>query len=139
MVTLAGSHEWYEAPVGPDLLLVSILSHRTRRPVTAREYEPQRVEASPRSATRELVSGPLGAAHFHQRARAVAAGGVFLVGDASGYDDPTTGDGIAIGMLLAERLAEHAGGFLSGRDPRRGRRNSLRRRLTRSSCASGAA
>ena len=41
--------------------------------------------------------------------------GVFLVGDASGYDDPTTGDGIAIGMLLAERLAEHAGEFLGGR------------------------
>ena len=31
-----------------------------------------------------------------------------------GYDDPTTGDGIAIGMLLAERLAEHAGELLSG-------------------------
>jgi flavin-dependent dehydrogenase len=37
------------------------------------------------------------------------------VGDASGYDDPTTGDGIAIGMLVAERLAEHASDFLNGR------------------------
>jgi flavin-dependent dehydrogenase len=62
-----------------------------------------------------LVSGPIGAAHFHQRVRAVAAGRVFLVGDASGYDDPTTGDGIAIGILLAERLAEHAGDLLHGR------------------------
>jgi flavin-dependent dehydrogenase len=47
--------------------------------------------------------------------RTVAEGGLFLVGDASGYDDPTTGDGIAIGMLLAERLAKHASDFLSGR------------------------
>jgi flavin-dependent dehydrogenase len=61
-----------------------------------------------------LVSRPLGAAHFHQRVRAVAEGRVFLVGDASGYDDPTTGDGIAIGMLLAERLAHHAGDLLDG-------------------------
>ncbi|MGA8635773.1 MAG: NAD(P)/FAD-dependent oxidoreductase [Candidatus Dormiibacterota bacterium] len=115
IVTLAGSHEWYEAPVGPDLLLVSILSHRTRRPVTARDYAPAARRSIPALRDAELVSGPLGAAHFHQRVRAVAAGGVFLVGDASGYDDPTTGDGIAIGMLLAERLAEHASEFLSGR------------------------
>jgi flavin-dependent dehydrogenase len=114
-VTLAGDHEWYEAPVGPDLLLVSILSHRSRSQVTARTY----AEAARRSvaglAGAELLSGPLGAASFHQRVRTVAEGGVFLVGDASGYDDPTTGDGIAIGMLLAERLAEHAGELLGGR------------------------
>ncbi len=114
-VTLGGSHEWYEAPVGPDLLLVSLLSHRTRRPVTAREYAPAARQSIPALHDAELVSGPLGAAHFHQRVRAVAGGGVFLVGDASGYDDPTTGDGIAIGMLLAERLAENASEFLSGR------------------------
>jgi len=53
----------------------------------------------------ELVVGPLGAAQFEQRARAVADGSLFLVGDAAGYDDPTTGEGIAIGMLLGERLA----------------------------------
>jgi flavin-dependent dehydrogenase len=40
---------------------------------------------------------------------------VFLVGDASGYDDPTTGDGIALGMLFAERLAEHLDAHLKGR------------------------
>jgi flavin-dependent dehydrogenase len=50
--------------------------------------------------------------------RAVADGRVFLVGDASGYDDPTTGDGIAIGMLLAERLAEHTDDLLGGRTSR---------------------
>jgi flavin-dependent dehydrogenase len=114
-VTLAGSREWYEAPVGPDLLLVSILSYRTRHPVTAREYAAAARRSVPALRGAELVSGPLGAAHFHQRVRTVAEGGLFLVGDASGYDDPTTGDGIAIGMLLAERLAKHASDFLSGR------------------------
>lgn len=114
-VTLVGTHEWYEAPVGPDLLLVSILTHRSRPPMTARHYEAAARRNVPAIRAAELVSGPLGAAYFHQRVRAVAGGGVFLVGDASGYDDPTTGDGIAIGMLLAERAAEHSGGVLSGR------------------------
>jgi menaquinone-9 beta-reductase len=111
-VTLAGGHEWYEAPVEPDLLLVSILTHRSHPAMTARHYEGAARRSIPGVAGAALVSGPLGAAHFHQRVRAVAAGRVFLVGDASGYDDPTTGDGIAIGMLLAERLAEHAGDYL---------------------------
>ncbi len=114
-VTLAGGHEWYEAPVGPDLLLVSILTYRSRPPMTARSYAHAARRSIPGIRDAELVSGPLGAAHFHQRVRTVADGRVFLVGDASGYDDPTTGDGIAIGMLLAERLSEHAGELLSGR------------------------
>jgi 2-polyprenyl-6-methoxyphenol hydroxylase-like FAD-dependent oxidoreductase len=114
-VTLAGGHEWYEAPVGPDLLLVSILTSRSRPAMTARSYGHVARRSIPGIRNADLVSGPLGAAHFHQRVRAVADGRVFLVGDASGYDDPTTGDGIAIGMLLAERLAGHTGEFLSGR------------------------
>jgi 2-polyprenyl-6-methoxyphenol hydroxylase-like FAD-dependent oxidoreductase len=114
-VTLAGGHEWYEAPVGPDLLLVSILTSRSRPAMTARSYGHVARRSIPGIRNADLVSGPLGAAHFHQRVRAVADGRVFLVGDASGYDDPTTGDGIAIGMLLAECLAGHTGEFLSGR------------------------
>ena len=114
-VTLAGGHEWYEAPVGPDLLLVSILTSRSRPAMTARSYGHVARRSIPGIRDADLVSGPLGAAHFHQRVTAVADGRVFLVGDASGYDDPTTGDGIAIGMLLAECLAGHTGEFLSGR------------------------
>src|ERR1019366_8755416 len=96
----------------------SILTDRTRPPITSRTY----ASAARRSLTSvrdaELVSGPLGAAHFYQRVRALAEGRVFLVGDASGYDDPTTGDGIAVGMLLAERVAEHLVDFLGGRTSR---------------------
>lgn len=114
-VTLAGGHEWYEAPVGPDVLLVSMLTHRTHPSMTARHYEGAARRGVPALRDAELLSGPLGAAHFHQRVSRVADGQAFLVGDASGYDDPTTGDGIAIGMLLAERLAEHAADLLSDR------------------------
>jgi flavin-dependent dehydrogenase len=116
-VTLARDHEWYEAPVGPDLLLVSILTRRSQPPMTARNYAAAARRSVPALRDGELVSGPLSAAQFHQRVRTVAEHAVFLVGDASGYDDPTTGDGIAIGMLLAECLAEHVGSFLSARVP----------------------
>jgi flavin-dependent dehydrogenase len=73
--------------------------------INARTYESAARTAIAAVRDTALVAGPLGAAQFEQRTRAVADGGLFLVGDAAGYDDPTTGDGIAIGMLLAERLA----------------------------------
>jgi flavin-dependent dehydrogenase len=114
-VTLCDGHEWYEAPVGPDVLLVSVLTRRSSEPITARTYEPMAREAIPALRKAELVAPPLGAAQFRQRARSVADRGVFLVGDAAGYDDPTTGEGRAIGMLLAERLAVHVGDLLAGR------------------------
>ena len=75
-----------------------------------------RAEAFPRSATRNSSQGRSAPRTFISGSEPSPTVGVFLVGDASGYDDPTTGDGIAIGMLLAERLAEHVGEFLSGRD-----------------------
>ena len=115
VVSFWRGHEWYEAPVAPDLLLVSILTRRSPAPVTARTYADAARTAIPALRHAELAAGPLGAAQFRQRARAVAEGRVFLVGDAAGYDDPTTGEGLAIGMLLAERLAHHIDGALSGR------------------------
>ena len=114
LITLANGHEWYEAPVGPMELLVSVLDGRSHSRVTARTYEATARHSVPAVRNAELVSGPLGGAQFHQRTRGVAAGRVFLVGDATGYDDPTTGDGLAIGMLLAERLAEHVDALLGG-------------------------
>jgi 2-polyprenyl-6-methoxyphenol hydroxylase-like FAD-dependent oxidoreductase len=114
LITLADGHEWYEAPVGPQELLVSVLDGRSQSRVTARTYEEAARGAVPAVRHAELVSRPLGGAQFHQRTRAAAAGRVFLVGDAIGYDDPTTGDGLAIGMLLAERLAEHIDALLGG-------------------------
>lgn len=114
-VTFCDGHEWYEAPVGPDTLLVSVLTRRSSAQITARTYEAAARAGVPALREAKLVAGPLGAAQFRQRARSVAEGGVFLVGDAAGYDDPTTGEGLAIGMLLAERLAVHLGDALARR------------------------
>ncbi|HEY8755760.1 MAG TPA: NAD(P)/FAD-dependent oxidoreductase [Candidatus Dormibacteraeota bacterium] len=113
-VTFAERQEWYQAPVGPELLLVSTLAARPRIGVTARDYEAAARAALPALRGAELVAPPLAAGQFRQRSRSVAHGGLFLVGDAAGYDDPTTGEGIGIGLLLAERLGVHLAAHLSG-------------------------
>ncbi|HWF58423.1 MAG TPA: NAD(P)/FAD-dependent oxidoreductase [Candidatus Dormibacteraeota bacterium] len=113
-VTFAEEQEWYQAPVGTELLLVSTLGPRSRIGVTARDYEAAARAALPELRTAELAVPPLAAGQFRQRPGSVAHAGLFLVGDAAGYDDPTTGEGIGIGLLLAERLGLHLAAQLSG-------------------------
>ncbi len=114
-VTFAPGHEWYQAPVGSDELLVSVLGDRARVGSIARDYAGAVRSALPEIAAAEPVGRPLAAGLFRQRPRRVAGDRLFLVGDAAGYDDPTTGEGIAIGLLAAERLAVHLDATLSGR------------------------
>lgn len=52
------------------------------------------------------VSEERGAGPFHQRVRRPVTGNVVLVGDASGYLDPITGEGLALGFQQAEALAD---------------------------------
>jgi flavin-dependent dehydrogenase len=127
IVTFAHGQEWYQAPMGPDLLLVSTLAGRERIGVTARTYEAAARAALPALRTARLAVGPLAAGQFAQRSRTVAADGLFLVGDAAGYDDPTTGEGIGVGLLLAERLGGHLAAFLSGDVDRRTAETRYRR------------
>lgn len=113
-VTFADQQEWYECPVGPDLLLVSTLASRSRIGVTASNYEAMARAAVPALRGADLVIPPLAAGRFRQRPHSIAADGMFLVGDAAGYDDPTTGEGIGIGLLQGERLGIHLAALLSG-------------------------
>jgi flavin-dependent dehydrogenase len=114
-VTLAGDHEWYQAPVGPGELLVSVLGERARIGTVARDYTAAARTALPRLRDAEPLGDPLGAGLFRQRPRRIAGCGLFLVGDAAGYDDPTTGEGIAIGLLMAEQMAVHLDSLLTER------------------------
>jgi flavin-dependent dehydrogenase len=113
-VTFAGRQEWYQAPVGPELLLVSTLGTRAAIGATAPNYEAAARATLPVLRGAELVGPPLAAGLFRQRPSTLAADGMFLVGDAAGYDDPTTGEGIGIGLLLGERLGMHLASLLSG-------------------------
>lgn len=55
-------------------------------------------------------SRPLGAGPLHQRSRQRVRGRVLLVGDASGYVDALTGEGIALGLAQARAAVEAVSG-----------------------------
>ncbi|MFE7461324.1 NAD(P)/FAD-dependent oxidoreductase [Streptomyces sp. NPDC012600] len=89
--------EAYVTPVGADLVGVAVLS-RDRRP-----YQ-EHLAAFPALAAR--LTGPgatpvRGAGPLRQRARGPRAGRVLLVGDAAGYTDALTGEGIALAVATA--------------------------------------
>jgi flavin-dependent dehydrogenase len=95
--------------------------------MTARNYESATRAALPALRDAELAVHPLAAGQFRQRPRTIAADGLFLVGDAAGYHDPTTGEGIGIGLILAERLGFHVASLLSGEVDRRTAEERYRR------------
>lgn len=94
------SAEAYVTPVDDDLVGVAFLFERTQHV----EFETL-LEGFPHLCAR--LSGAAeasvlrGAGPFEQRVSQRAVGRVLLVGDAAGYVDPLTGDGIAIGMATA--------------------------------------
>lgn len=94
--------EAYVTPVGSDLVGVALLTSR-RTP-----YEAQ-LSAFPALVRRlppEPVTSTRGAGPLRQRSRARVAGRVLLVGDAAGYVDALTGEGISVGLASARALVE---------------------------------
>ena len=96
--------EMYVTPVGAEAVGVAILtSHRGHTYDEWLEEFPlvaQRLRDAP-SASRVLGAGPL-----RQRARRVIEGRVLLVGDAAGYVDALTGEGLAVGLAGAQALVD---------------------------------
>jgi flavin-dependent dehydrogenase len=92
--------EAYVTPVADDLVGVAVLT-RERGP-----YE-QQLGRFPRLADRLPASAATavrGAGPLRQRVRSRVAGRVLLVGDAAGYVDALTGEGIAVSIACAEAL-----------------------------------
>lgn len=105
--------EAYVTPVGPDLVGVALLWHGetsgfdellARFPGLARRL------AGASHASRDRGCGPL-----HQRVRHVTHGRLALVGDASGYVDAITGEGLSLAFHHAFALVEAARELLAGR------------------------
>jgi len=94
----ADRSEAYVTPVAPDTVGVAFLFHKPARYDDLMHSFPRLAEslgdAAPTTAAR-------GAGPFRQRAWRVAHGRVLLVGDAAGYLDPLTGEGVAIGVATA--------------------------------------
>lgn len=117
--------EAYVTPVDEHLVGVAVLS-RDRRPYA------DHLAAFPALAAR--LTGPgatpvRGAGPLRQRARGPRAGRVLLVGDAAGYTDALTGEGIALAVATASAAV---GCLAAGRPeeyPARWRRATRRYRL----------
>jgi flavin-dependent dehydrogenase len=109
VVTLLGGTEVYTAPTARHELLIAILGRRgaLRHPGRSVEetYRAIVAEAHPELAGSPLTSRVRGAGPFRVGPSQVAKGVTFLVGDAAGFTDPLTGDGIAAGLVQAEQLA----------------------------------
>jgi flavin-dependent dehydrogenase len=109
LVTLLDCCETYTAPSGPDELLVAVLAQKDALRSSGRSagdlYASVLAQAHPEFAS--CVRTKLrGAGPFWTRPSTIAAGRVFLVGDAAGFLDPLTGDGITAGVIAARRLAD---------------------------------
>jgi flavin-dependent dehydrogenase len=98
--------EAYVTPVGADLVGVAVLSAR-RVPFEEQLDEFPRLRerlADASAATRVRGAGPL-----RQRVARRVAGRVLLVGDAAGYIDALTGEGISLGMAQARAAVSAVG------------------------------
>ncbi len=94
--------EAYVTPVGPDLVGVAVLSS-VQAPFA------QQLAAFPALRDRLAAAGATsvrGAGPLLQRASARVAGRVLLVGDAAGYVDALTGEGIAVALACAHALVD---------------------------------
>lgn len=106
-VIWAGHAEAYVTPVGPDLVGVTMLYRPAARPSHdgSRESYGQLLRGFPTLAGRLREATPAssvrGAGPLRQRPRGRVHGRVLLVGDAAGYEDALTGEGVSLALLQA--------------------------------------
>jgi flavin-dependent dehydrogenase len=109
VVTLLGDVETYLAPASTDEILLAVLGPRGSLRAPARSvfdsYRSFVSRAHPELAGCALAGKVCGAGPFGVRPTRVAADGLFLCGDASGFLDPLTGDALAAGLVQASVLA----------------------------------
>ncbi|WP_285114692.1 NAD(P)/FAD-dependent oxidoreductase [Leifsonia sp. fls2-241-R2A-40a] len=90
--------EAYVTPVDEKMVGVAVLGSR---PLDIAEVVEGIPELAQRLSGAEPMSEPRGAGPLLQRARSRASGRVLLVGDASGYVDALTGEGMRVGFAQA--------------------------------------
>ncbi|AYG78697.1 Menaquinone reductase [Streptomyces hundungensis] len=96
--------EAYVTPLGPQLVGVALLTSR-RAPYAAQLAAfPELTARLPESAA---VTSVRGAGPLRQRSRTRCHGRVLLVGDAAGYVDALTGEGVSLALGAAEALVRN--------------------------------
>ncbi len=96
--------EFYVTPLGPRLVGVSLLGTRGIDFGRALAQEPELsslVGADAEGKSPAQIGRVRGAGPLRQRTRARTAGRILLVGDASGYVDALTGEGLRLGIAQA--------------------------------------
>ncbi|MFI2488724.1 NAD(P)/FAD-dependent oxidoreductase [Promicromonospora kroppenstedtii] len=99
--------EAYVTPVAPDVVGVALLAPRA---VSAAGFDTLLRTQFPELAARvgAAQAGPLlGAGPLRRRSQRRTAGRVRLVGDASGYVDALTGEGVRVGLAQAAAAVRH--------------------------------
>ncbi|MFD7158013.1 NAD(P)/FAD-dependent oxidoreductase [Kribbella sp. NPDC059898] len=95
--------EAYVTPVADDLVGVAVLT-------SARGTFDEHLDAFPQLKRRLQAAEPagtvMGAGPLRQRVRTRTAGRVLLVGDAAGYVDALTGEGIAVALRTSAELVD---------------------------------
>ena len=104
--------EAYVTPVGPDLVGVAFLFYRDRvgpTPAGTPRFDDLLADFPALQrwlAGAEAASPVAGAGPFERRARRRVAGRVLLVGDAAGYLDPLTGEGLRLGFEAGQAAVQ---------------------------------
>ncbi|MDG9717241.1 NAD(P)/FAD-dependent oxidoreductase [Streptomyces sp. DH24] len=100
-----GAHtEAYVTPLGPTLVGVALLTTRRSPFTTQLESFPELAARLPPEAA---VTSVRGAGPLRQRARTRTHGRVLLVGDAAGYIDALTGEGVSLALTGARALVDN--------------------------------
>lgn len=96
----AARSEAYVTPIGPELVGVAILTcDRAPYDVQLARFPELAARLPPVAVTATRGAGPM-----RQRVRTPVAGRTLLVGDAAGYVDALTGEGISTALAAAEAL-----------------------------------
>lgn len=106
------SAELYVTPVGDNEVGVAVLGPQHTNYDAAIRSVPALAERLRDSAT---ITSTRGAGPFRQRSSSRTSGRVMLVGDASGYVDAITGEGIRVGLAQAQAAIAS----IVSKDPRR--------------------
>lgn len=107
-VHLGGGVEAYVTPVAPEVVGVALL-FETGRVTTFDELLDRFPAVRSRLGDAPALDEPRGAGPLRQRVRGRVAGRVVLVGDAAGYRDALTGQGLELGFASAGALADILG------------------------------
>jgi menaquinone-9 beta-reductase len=129
-ITFDRGLEVYEGPVAGNQRVVALLCYQDLMREFAGRLESRYREIAqslrPPLRNAELVGSVSAVGPFWYRASTVARDGVFLIGDAAGFTDPITGEGIATGLRQARAFAA----ALDTPNPERAYREAHRRLTT---------